>query len=98
MLYGVAVFWGPEFVRSHAGSIAHELAERSKLSKEELFAAILEPFDLESAEPPPDVETASAAKRTEVRTCNAIWTIAASSRGESSDEIGSRSLPHHPAW
>ena len=75
-------------MQAHAGSIAHELAQRSCLSKAELFEAILEPFDIGFEEPWPGEEEASAAERTRIRTCNAIWTIADEERDETLSELG----------
>lgn len=81
------MIWDPEFVEQHAGTIAHHLAKRSKLSKRELFEAILEPFDIGFEEPRPSGAAETAPDRTTNRGCDAIWTNAESERAETLDEL-----------
>ncbi len=87
MVYGGAVTWDPAYVERHATRIAHDLAHRSKLTFGELLEAILEPFDIGFEEPLPGDPEVTAAERTRVRTCDAIWSTAGDERAETVDEL-----------
>ena len=72
VLYGCAVIWEPDFIARNADSIAHHIAQRSKLTERELLEVILEPFDIGFDEPDPGDWDVGAGERTLERGCDAI--------------------------